>query len=270
MASMMESFQNPDDIDRRALLSQLRSKPQAAAGGVPASGDPRVTDMRYRGNEMGMDQSGLRDSVQSALESRQGSIMAPGAAAGGITQAGDAVAAPARDTSKWNTDGYAKPSYVPEKFASHPPPGWDREKWANPDHQTPKYAVGRILSNFAPKTENGAAAAAEVAKAYPGTTYNGKDKITIPGVGTIDFIQAASVGGKGWRWGTEAHDAAVNARQGAVQNAANSLDASGMSSGDSVQALTEDSTWKRLMARMNQINGPEATDRNALMSLLTK
>jgi hypothetical protein len=170
----------------------------------------------------------------------------------------------ARDTSTWNTDGYKAPQYVPEKFASHPPPGWSREKWNNPNHQTPKYAVGRILSNFEPRTENGAAAAAEVAKAYPGTTYNGKDKITIPGVGTIDFIQGASVGGKGWRWGTEAGDAAVNERQAAAGG--------GGGLGNPFADLgnmTSESTYSKLLGRINR-STPELTNQQALMALLTQ
>lgn len=91
------------------------------------------------------------------------------------------------------------------------------------------------------------------------------------GYNTFDVIRAMGEGGKGWQWGAEGGPGVkAKPRQPSVQDAAASLDATGMSQGSAVPALTEDSTWRKLLARMNQINGPEATDRNALMSLLTK
>jgi len=97
--------------------------------------------------------------------------------------------------------GYARPAYVAPKYAAHPMPGWDRAKWADPNHQTPKYVIGRILSGFKPRTENMDRVVAEIAKAYPGTRRTGSGDITIPGIGSTDILQAADVGGKGWRFG---------------------------------------------------------------------
>lgn len=102
-------------------------------------------------------------------------------------------------TPPMNTDGYAAPSFIP-KAAGGAMAGWDAGKWGNESHQTPKYGVGRILSNYAPTVQGLSQAITEIQRAYPGATFNGKDKLTIPGVGTIDVLQGASQGGKAWQW----------------------------------------------------------------------
>lgn len=105
------------------------------------------------------------------------------------------------DTSSWDTDGYSKPGYVPESYGNAPS-GWDQGKWADKNHQTPKYAVTRIIMSNGdmkdPASRN--KAIADIQRAYPGTTYDGKDKVTIPGVGTIDIFQGASSGVYGPAW----------------------------------------------------------------------
>lgn len=105
------------------------------------------------------------------------------------------------DPRGWNTDGYTAPGWVAQNPASHPPPGWDRAKWENPNHQTPKYVIGRILSQYAPRTENMDRVVAEIARAYPGTRRTGSGDITVPGIGSTDILRAADVGGKGWQFG---------------------------------------------------------------------
>jgi hypothetical protein len=64
------------------------------------------------------------------------------------------------------------------------PAGFDATKWANPDHNTPKYAITRITSkyNLADAGERDQAIA-EIMAAEPGTQFNGKDKIMLPGSG---------------------------------------------------------------------------------------
>jgi hypothetical protein len=104
------------------------------------------------------------------------------------------------DPRGWNTDNYPKPGWVAQQPAGHPPPGWDRAKWADPNHQTPKYVVGRILSQYSPRTSNMDAVVAEIARAYPGTRRTGNGDITIPGIGSADILRAADVGGKGWQF----------------------------------------------------------------------
>jgi hypothetical protein len=105
------------------------------------------------------------------------------------------------DPRSWNTDGYTPPQYIAQAPAGHPPPGWNRQKWADPNHQTPKYVIGRILSQFSPRTSNMDAVVAEIAKAYPGARRSGSGDITIPGIGSTDILKAADVGGKAWQFG---------------------------------------------------------------------
>lgn len=100
------------------------------------------------------------------------------------------------DTSKYDTDGYNKPQYVPESYGNAPP-GWDQTKWSDPNHQSPKYAVGRILvANGDLRDPNNRTKAIEdIKKAYPGTQFNGKDKISIDGGKTwVDIFGGASAG----------------------------------------------------------------------------
>ena len=115
------------------------------------------------------------------------------------TQPVPTTPAPTTPKAPLNTDGYAAPSFLP-KASGGAMSGWDQTKWANESHMTPKYGVGRILSNYAPTVEGLGQAITEIQRAYPGSTFNGKDKITIPGVGTFDVLQGASQGGSAWQW----------------------------------------------------------------------
>jgi len=82
------------------------------------------------------------------------------------------------------------------------PAGWDAAKWINPDHNTPKYVVGRILSRFPPTPDGLTQALPEIQKAMPGTTRVGDDKLNIPDVGVVDVGLSFGIGGGvGWWWG---------------------------------------------------------------------
>lgn len=85
------------------------------------------------------------------------------------------------------------------------PPGWDATKWNDPNHKTPKYVVGRILAKYPPTTAGMQQAIPELQAAFPGLTFNGKDKINVPGLGEIDVLQGASSGGTAWQWIDEAN-----------------------------------------------------------------
>ena len=113
-----------------------------------------------------------------------------------------ATATPAASTLPANidTDNYARPQYTVASRGPAPP-GYNQEKWNDPSHQTPKYVVGRILQQFAPRTENVDAAVAEIAKAYPGAVRVGSGDVKIPGVGIMDILVGADVGGKRWHSG---------------------------------------------------------------------
>jgi len=121
-------------------------------------------------------------------------------AAGGIDQTlgseAGADAAPV-DASGWDTDGYSAPKVTAQSFGNAPP-GFDQTKWADPNHQTPKYVVGRLIVESGGDKD---AFAAKLAQAYPGATFNGKDKISIPGVGNnIDVFRGASAGINAPQW----------------------------------------------------------------------
>jgi hypothetical protein len=98
--------------------------------------------------------------------------------------------ATARDTSGWNTGGYAIPGYTSTAYNPNAVSGYDPAKWADPLHQTPKYVVGRILSQYNLNDPTQLQSAmADIAKAYPGTTWAGKDVVNIPGIGNVDVIR---------------------------------------------------------------------------------
>jgi hypothetical protein len=109
------------------------------------------------------------------------------------------AAPPATPNPAWNTNGYAPPGYT----AANPysaPSGWDATKWADPNHQSPKYVVGRILQEASGGT--GAlrdqaqrdAAIAKILQAYPGAKFDGKDKVTFPDGGVVDIFGGAGAG----------------------------------------------------------------------------
>lgn len=120
---------------------------------------------------------------------------------GGIV---DTQAPGAAQTSNpaWDTDGYATPQFTaqgtPEALN-----GWDQGHWQDPNHQNPKYVVGHILSQFSPTVDGLKQAWPQIAQAYPGSTFDGVDTVTIPGVGPVDLLEGAKQGGRAWRWGNE-------------------------------------------------------------------
>lgn len=80
------------------------------------------------------------------------------------------------------------------------PDGYDQNKWANAEHQTPKYKITRITTkyNLQDPAER-ERAIAEIMQAEPGTQFNGKDKIMLPGSGEgrgvwVDIFGGASTG----------------------------------------------------------------------------
>jgi hypothetical protein len=139
------------------------------------------------------------------------------------------------DASAWNTDGYAAPQVTAAGFREQAPAGWDQAKWNDPNHQTPKYVWGRLTQDSNPNDVE------QLLAAYPGSSFNGKDKVTIPGVGTIDIFKGASVGLNEPQWLAEgsASGAAPQAGGGAsggmdLSSQARGIDAGG---GDTLAAI---------------------------------
>lgn len=98
------------------------------------------------------------------------------------------------------------PPAATTNYSSTAPAGWDQGKWANAEHQTPKYAVGRILSQYTPSPEGLQSALAEIQALFPGTKILGTDGLYIPGVGTIDVggnFNDDIQGNENWWWGAE-------------------------------------------------------------------
>jgi len=81
------------------------------------------------------------------------------------------------------------------------PGGWDATKWANPNHTTPKYVVGRILWRYPPTPESLQQLLPVIQAHYPGTTLVGQDKLQIPDVGLIDVgVDFGPGHGQSWAW----------------------------------------------------------------------
>ena len=97
---------------------------------------------------------------------------------------------PAQSTANWNTGGYATPAFTATNYNQQAVSGYDPAKWNDPAHQTPKYVVGRILSGYNLNDPTQLQAAMnDIIKAYPGSTWGGRDVITIPGIGPVDVIR---------------------------------------------------------------------------------
>lgn len=78
------------------------------------------------------------------------------------------------------------------------PAGFDDTKWMNPAHQTPKYAVSRIIGKYGHSPEGLRAALPEIQALFPGTTIQGTDRLNFGAnaydgapLGIIDVIADA-------------------------------------------------------------------------------
>lgn len=79
--------------------------------------------------------------------------------------------------------------------------GWDPTKWANPQHQSHKYKVGRILAKYPPTVEGLRQALPELQQAYPGAKILGQGDLDLGlGEDPVDVLRSASTGGTGWQW----------------------------------------------------------------------
>jgi len=97
-----------------------------------------------------------------------------------------------------------------EPAAKLPPvlPGWDSCKWNDPQHQTPKYVIGRLMATVPPSPKGLAAIVPAINALYPGTSLvdgGGMDKINIPCVGLIDMVvdsggKERPTDGDSWSW----------------------------------------------------------------------
>lgn len=152
------------------------------------------------------------------------------------------------DRSAWNTEGWATPEYL-GRAAGGAMSGWDQTNWDDPNMQTPKYVVGRILSNYTPSIEGLGQAMEEIQKAYPGATFDGKDKIVIPGLGTIDALVNAGGDNMSWAWQDLTNDPGTS---GSLQQAVLGGAGDAMNQTQSIldgldPALLQDPQWRELL-----------------------
>jgi len=171
--------------------------------------------------------------------------------------AGAAPAAAATTPGSWNTDGYATPQVTAQNFRGQAPPGWDQTKWNDPNHQTPKYVWGRLTQDDNPNDVD------QLLAAYPGSTFNGKDKVTIPGVGTIDIYRGASAGLNEPQWLAEDGGGAQPA-----QGSGGSAQGAGVDTSAAAQTPTVDAgTLDKIRAELERIIAGQPS-RDALLAQL--
>lgn len=138
------------------------------------------------------------------------------------------------DSSKWDTDQWPAPKYV-TRSPGGVLEGWSNENWNNPDMQTPKYVAGRIFSQYDPNDPASVEAMVkEIQQAYPGATFDGKDKLTIPGLGIIDVIIGAGAPGARWGWND-----LTNGPQNSASGGGSSFTANQQMGGDTTSIIAQ-------------------------------
>lgn len=237
----------------------LEAGSAAVSGGKPLYGDvsdsPNTGPLDPRKRE-----GGVVDSLApSSAPSDPGAKPADGATA---------------PNASWDTDGFATPAFTapPARYGL---PGFEDDKLADPNHQSPKYVWGRIAgSNMKDGKLDVQAAAAQLLQAYPGATFDGKDKASIPGVGTVDLVRGASAGINAPTWqpvdegGGGGGGAAAGGGAGVSPLAP--FDAGGYTGGSLAAAnpLTSESTYSKLMQQLKTILGGQDPERAALDRVL--
>jgi hypothetical protein len=119
---------------------------------------------------------------------------------------GSTPSTPASTAPPPNYDGYAAPGYQAPNYTYNfgKLGAWDETKFNDAAHQTPKYVLGRILSNYADTPQGLTQAMGDIQRAYAGSQLldAGKSgKVFVPGVGIVDVgVSFGSGGGHGWAW----------------------------------------------------------------------
>jgi hypothetical protein len=175
---------------------------------------------------------------------------------------------PNAPTTSYQTSGFAPPKTT--TTGGNVLSGWDATKWGDASHQTPKYVVGRIMSEGDTKTEEGRAAIlARIQEAYPDATFSGKDRLTIPSLGlaNIDIYGNASGGEYTPTW-QDPRDAG-----GAGSRPSGYYGPNTAQWGNAVAATLAPDDWgtyEDLQRRLVEILGGAPLDRNALMAQMKK
>ena len=81
--------------------------------------------------------------------------------------------------------------------------GWDQGKLMDPTHNTLKYQIGRILTNYAPQTGNWDQVMAALKPLGITAESAGSGKIRLPSGEVVDILAGAGQGGTNWWYGNE-------------------------------------------------------------------
>jgi hypothetical protein len=257
---------DPEEQARRRAISDVLSpapppapKAEASPGPLEAPEPMAGMDLNGRSGSLSDKMGGNTGMNPGAIPELQGDDSYKTPSKSPLMEAPSAPPPSAPDQSAWNTDGYAKPASVAQDFAGKAPAGWDQGKWNNPNHQTPKYVWGRITQDNNPDD------IAQMLAAYPGSSFNGKDKISgIQGLGPIDVYQGASTGNPTPQW----HDINAAAAEGGVAPQAPSMGGAPSLGGMPVGAGPINSTYQRLLKQLQEITGTAQGDQDALSQLL--
>lgn len=191
-------------------------------------------------------------------------LAAPGFATGeNVPGAAPVPAAPKAP----NTNGYDAPKYQPTG-PTGPMAGWDAGKLADTSHQSPKYAVGRILSEAgAPSVENLDKAFARIEEAYPGAQRMGRDKVRMPDGGVVDVLTNSGAGeNMGWAWQPETGPGGAPL-EGESQAMPMGMGLGGMPM-QGVDPLLSGDPFAKIQEELAKLTGPR-NNAQALMSSLT-
>lgn len=245
---ILGQIKNSPEAQQRATRGAVVEQLGSGGGSVPPP-DAMKSDQTVKGGP-----------APASPAAAGGAVRDPAAPADAVRMPGAAQAAAAGDPGSWNTDGYAAPASIAQHFRQQPPEGWDEKKWNDQNHQTPKYVWGRITQDDNPNDIE------QMLAAYPGATFDGKDKISgIPGLGPIDVYRGASVGQNTPQW----HD--INAAEGGASNAgpapAGGGAAGAVDPGSGAPSITDASTLEQIRAELERIIAGQPS-RDALLSQL--
>lgn len=155
-----------------------------AQGGSPSSGWPGGTISSQQGQQQQPGTSGWPSQQQT----------------GQMPQPTQQQAVP-QQVPPYTTNGYPQPLGAVTGYSKRALSGWDQTKWDDATYMSPKYILGRVMSKYAPSIQSAQQVAAEMARLIPGTSFDGQDLLSIPGVGNIDILAASHTDHPSWWYG---------------------------------------------------------------------
>jgi hypothetical protein len=172
-----------------------------------------------------------------------------------------------------------KPTGPLSQSGSAPLEGFDGGKLGNKEHNTPKYQIGRVISNFDPKAGVTPELLAELNKLGIGTFEKvSGDKVRVTGnvdprfegYTTIDLVRGFNGPGGGQAWQYGADNGAGGAGGGAPAMAGGMGGGGGLAgaAGAGVSSLLSGDPLQRIQQAIGQINGQGQVNLDALLRQL--